>query len=140
MVDSPPKASTTTVSVPAPLAGTVTVSFVGLVTLVTEAGVPPTVTDVTVVKPVPMRVTLVLCVAGPSLGETEPTVGGATSGPDEMVKVMVSLYVPLKAVAGTSSHQSVARLTPPIPVVTPALAKMLGAGVPPRDVPVSVTG
>ena len=138
-VDAPPRALTTTVSVPAPLGGTVAVIRVGLVIRVRVAGVPPNITDVDVVKLVPVMVTLVLAVAGPSPGETEETVGGATCGPDDMVSVTVSLYVPARALDGTASHQSVARLTAPIPLVTAALARMVGVD-PVDDVPLSVTG
>jgi hypothetical protein len=113
---------------------------VELVTFVTVAGVPPNVTEDTVVKLVPLIVTLVLAVAGPSFGETEVTVGAATSGPDEIVNVMVSLYDPAKAFVGMANHQSEARLTAPIPVVAAALAKMLGTGVPPGATPVRITG
>jgi hypothetical protein len=127
-------------SVPARLDGAITVNFVELVTLVTVAEVPPKVTEVTVVKFVPLIVTFVFVVAGPSFGETEVTVGAAISGPDEMVNVIVALYVPEKAFAGMDSHQSVASVTAPMPVVVAALAKMLGAGAPPKAVPVTATG
>jgi hypothetical protein len=138
-VDVPPKADTATEYVPAVLGGAVAVSRVGLVTDVTVAGVPPKVTDVTVVKPVPVTVTFVGAVATPLAGVTAVTVGAPTVGPEDKVKVTVSAYVPGAAFAGMCSHQSVASWMAPSPVALPAVARTVGRG-PRRAVAVSATG
>jgi hypothetical protein len=139
-IDIPPKAETTTESVPVSFGGAVTVSLVGLVTDVTVAVVPPNVTEVTVVKFVPLTTTFVAVVALPTGGVTDVTDGMPTVGPEDNVRVMVSVYVPGAALAGMFNHQSVARSLAPIPVDLPAVATMLGGDVPLRVVPVNVTG
>jgi hypothetical protein len=50
-----------------------------------------------------------------------------------MLSVMVFSYVPAYAFAGTDSHQSVAQLMAPMPLVLPAVAKVLGVQTPVDD-------
>ena len=80
---------------PTGCAGIVTVIEVALVTEC-EAEVPPTVTDVTSVKFVPVRVTVVPPFVEPVDGETELTVGGPT-----YVYELASVEVPSAVVTAT---------------------------------------
>ena len=68
---------TTTSAVPAACAGVVAVSWVALTTLRPVAEVPPTVTVALASKPVPVIVIAVPPAAGPEVGLTALTVGGA---------------------------------------------------------------
>ena len=73
----PPAAVTDTATVPVP-DGSFTVSFVELVTCTVVPGVEPKSTAVTVVKLVPVTVTVVPPAAGPLAGLTLVTVGAGT--------------------------------------------------------------
>jgi hypothetical protein len=74
--DVPPGVVTLTDAVPEP-AGVVAVIDVALTTLKDAAGLPPTVTDVAPVNPVPVIVIEVPPASGPLAGETPVTVGTA---------------------------------------------------------------
>jgi hypothetical protein len=71
----PPVVVTSTLAVPAELAGVTAVIEVGETTVTLVAAAPPIVTPVTPVKPVPVIVTDVPPVVGPELGEMPVTVG-----------------------------------------------------------------
>ena len=66
---------TVTFTVPALAAGDVAVIWVPLSTLKLAAAVPPKLTAVAPVKPVPVRTTVVPPVVGPPVGDSPVTVG-----------------------------------------------------------------
>ena len=75
----PPGVVTKTLAVPAVPAGVVTVMEVALFTTRLVAAVPPMVTPVAPVKPVPVMVMLVPPAVEPLVGEILVTVGAATA-------------------------------------------------------------
>src|SRR2546427_11537977 len=73
-----PATVTITSAAPAACAGVVALSWVALTTLTPVAAAPPTVTVALASKPVPVIVIAVPPAAGPEVGLTALTVGGAT--------------------------------------------------------------
>jgi len=66
---------TTTLKAPAACAGVVAVIWVALLTVKLEAAVPPKVTAVAPIKPVPVIITVVPPAIGPAAGAMLPKVG-----------------------------------------------------------------
>ena len=78
VADVPPGMVTVTSTVPAEWAGEIAVIEVALLTVNEVAEVPPNVTAVALVKPVPVIATEVTPASGPDVGEMPVTVGGLT--------------------------------------------------------------
>ena len=76
----PPGVVTRTLAVPAVPGGVVQVMLVALLTVKLEQALPPTVTPVAPVKPVPVIVMAVLPVTGPELGDTDEITGANQRG------------------------------------------------------------
>ena len=83
VAEVPPEVVTVTVTVPLACAGDVTVIDVADVTVTLAAAVVPKETEVVLVNPVPVIVTVVPPVAGPVAGEMPITVGITEDGEDD---------------------------------------------------------
>src|SRR5690242_20740127 len=76
---APPADMTVTSTVPAPTAGDAAVIDASPFTMKLAAGVPPKLTAVASVKPVPVIATIVLPLVGPTFGDTPVTLGVGTN-------------------------------------------------------------
>ena len=138
-VPVPPTVVTLTVTAPVP-AGETAVIDVAELTVKLAAAVPPNVTAVAPVNPVPVIVTLVPPVAGPEVGERPVMVGAGTKVkvPDEMPvpSSVVTLTVTAPVPAGETAVIDVAELTVKLAA---AVAPNVTAVAPVNPVPVIVT-